>query len=307
MLNIILGHLHKIIKPLFVISSLLGLQHFGFMDDFLDKNTIFRLDTPKLIFIGLAVIMAGGWMVEYFVHKMWAVITPIQDRVTYIEGEIVYALSITFGATFMYVMWFGGPLAASVEVIKWTALATLPSLAIGWMIKNWQEALSPYIGTAEAEEITPKQKQGFWQGLVAYLVAATIFSACIIISLQAIFYIRAGQIIDWMILIPSCLGLTFICLVLFGHSVVSLGHRVLTAIDIEFEYEKVNQFFAYTLGCLTCSTVIIVSSLGVKYFNNPESLSAWWTYAVAYVIIVICLVLAGIGFGVSYPTSERRI
>lgn len=307
MLHKTLGHLHWFIRPILVLLSLLGLQHYGLMDVFLEKNPIFRLDTPKLIFIGFIFIIFSGLIVSSVISKTWNTFTPIKDKATYIEDELCYAISISLGTAIMYIAWLRGTSVGAVDVIKWAALASLPSIAIGWLIRNWQETLHPQIDNVNPDNITVMNKTGFAARCFAYVAGALVFGAAVILSLQAVFYIGNGQNIDWRLLAPFCFGASFLSLVLCGTIVVNLGHKILGVIGIEFEHEKVNQSIAYALGCLTSMTVVVAITLGVVYFQKPDSLLSWSSYAVAYLIITLCLLLASASFGCLYPASRQTL
>jgi len=138
---------------------------------------------------------------------------------------------------------------------------------------------------------------------ISYMAGAIVFSLGIIVTVQGFLYLTTGAMINWLLVAPACLGFSFFTLVIFGNSVVGLGHNILSILDTEFEHEKVNEGIAYLLGSWAILTVILIFNIGKTYLTNPEKLLSWTIYGGAYVMMLLCFILASISYAAFYPKS----
>lgn len=300
-----LGYLHDFGRPILILTMLIMFQRLGLLDSLLEKNQFLRIDSFNDILIATIFIVMGRWAVGGFVSKIWNHITPITDKATYIESELCYSISVALGGALFCILWVNNSLMSFPAIIGILILASWPVILFGWSIQIWREKLSPYIQTVQAEDNSEINDRHFWKRSFAYLIAALVFNLAIILCIQAILLVKTGTVHSWWSIASSCSILTFLTLVIFGRSVVALGHWGLTRMNIRISNEKRHYSLAYMFGYMIVLTVFTGLALFSMYSTNPESVLSWWAYGVAYLIIAFCAMLAGFSFGY-FHTPPRQ-
>jgi len=303
-----LGHINGIIRPVTITIVLLTLQKLGLLDLFLEQNPKLRVDSLAKIFTALLLIVTGYWAVDTSVSHIWNRLTPVQNKATYIEDELCYSLAVSLGTAVFCMIWLIQPLSVATKIFGLVSLASWPGILIGWLIQRWREKLSPHINNVKPEDIPSLQEEHFWKRRFAYIIAAIVFNIASILSIQAILLFRSGQFGDWWSIISSCSSITFITLVLFGKFIVELGHKVLRLLSFKIGNERRRHSLAYASGYMTFLAVIVGITLTAMYFGNQaESMLSWWAYALSFIIISGCALLAGVSFGYLYTPPRQAL
>lgn len=294
-----------------VFSGLLWMQHSGVIDGFLERSPGLRVDTAQDFYSAVFLICLGRLAVTQGISKLWNHITPIRDRTTFIEGEIVDAASFSAGAAVFILVFLGQGVLVSLQAGALVGIAALPALALGWAIQHVRARIWP-VGEAvkvanyehvEAEIV--RNAQGFWRSHFAYFIAAVVFNVCVVGIIAAIVFLKTGGGAGVSAIAFSCTVATFVTLVIFGKIIVGLGHKCLSILRVPVLSERLRHTLAYALGYLVILSVFVALCLWGQHATNPAALFPWWAYAVAYGVIAISAVLAGLCFARFYtPISE---
>ncbi len=286
-------------RPLLNLIFLYLLQEAGLLNTFLEQAPILEINSLGQFFIAYILMLFGGWSVEIAIQKIWNKLSSISE-VTLIETELSYAISTAIGTAVFSMISLMVPFFIAIQIVGLILFISWPSIFMGWILFKWIYKHNPDI-REEIENSPPAQTNDeFWRKVAAYIVAAIVFNTATILSIQAILYLRSGKVVDWWILSSSCTTMTFITLVAFGSFIVKLGHKLLTVLNVKGMNERKRHSFAYIIGYMIILTVVASLTLLAQYLTNPDQIMAWWAYSLAYLIIAMCAVIAGISFGRFY-------
>ena len=286
-------------RPLLNLILLYLLQEAGLLNTFLEQASILEINSLGQFFIAYLLMLFGGWSVEIAIQKIWNKLSSISE-VTLVETELSYAISTAIGTAIFSMIWLMVPFFIAIQIVGLILFISWPSILMGWILFKWLYKNNPEIREGIENSPPAKTNDRFWQKGAAYIIAAIVFNTATILSIQAILYLRSGKIADWWVLSSSCTTMTFILLVAFGSFIVKLGHKLLTLLNVKVMNERKRHGFAYIIGYMTILTVVVSLTLLAQYLTNPDQIMAWWAYSLAYLIIAICAVIAGISFGRFY-------
>ena len=287
-------------------GALFLLQHSGLLDVFLAQNPRLRVDSLSNFGSAVLLIAVGRFAVVNGVSRIWNHLTPVRDRTTLLEGELIDALAFIFGAGLFSIIFMGLALSVSVQVSGLVALASLPTIMFGW---SHQRAWQHFYPVDEAEKAAAFEKieaeiernsPNFWRPYIAYIVAAFVFNICTTGIITAIVFARTGELSGLNAIAASCSFLTFMTLVVFGKFIVGLGHRILTLLKIPVLKERSRHTLAYASGYIVFLTFFVVICFMGQSAQNPDNLMAWWAYGGAYIIVALSALIAGNCFGRIY-------
>lgn len=287
-------------------GALFLLQHSGLLDVFLGQNPRLRVDSVSSFGSAVLLIAVGRFAVVNGVSRIWNHLTPVRDRTTLLEGELVDALAFILGAGFFSIIFLGLGFSVSVQVGGLVALASLPMVVFGWSLQRIWQHFHPVDEADKAavlehvEAEIAKNAPNFWRPYIAYVVAAIVFNFCTVGVIAAIIFARTGELSGLNAIATSCSFLTFMTLVVFGKFIVGLGHRILTLLKTPVLKERSRHALAYASGYIAFLTFFVVICLMGQLAQNPDSLMAWWAYGGAYLIIALSALIAGNCFGRIY-------
>lgn len=165
-----------------------------------------------------------------YVFALWTKITPIKDRVTYFENELVFLFSVFLGTSFfLYLAQPIHPVSALCLGISLTAVM-IPFCVLVWALNSIfaplsKRDLSEIVKNAQQfREYTPN----FWNNVMAYSMAVITSSLTIIFAIFTTSFAN-GHGIPHLNHVPFMSALTFIFMSIITAPLFILLGRLLIA------------------------------------------------------------------------------
>lgn len=270
-----------------------GFLSFGSAEAATASNTLYL----GVFTIGLTSPFAGQWAFAPF----WQKITPIKDRITYFENEIVFVGSTLISVSTALFFWGFVPISKALTVTAWAILAASPLFFLIWLTKS---TLTPLKYKNTSDQVAAAQNfrdetPYFWKNALAYLITALVSSLMLTLMLMLVIIMRGGQIQ----LGTGCLSFgSLIMMNLIAAPIYIWIGRKIKPQDHE------PKGLHYSLGAITFLTVIVVLNIPVIFRSTFKSgqmidmqavLNAW-PFGVAYGLIVMSYIAGGFVFSKSY-------
>ena len=241
--------------------------------------------------MGILGPIAGQWLFAPF----WQKITPITDKVTYLEDEIVFAGSALLGVSAALFFWCMIPIFEAIRITLWALLAALPAFFLIWLKKS---TLSPLKYQDKSEAVAAVQNfrdetPYFWNNLIAYVATALISALVLTIILFLIISLRGGT----FALRAQCITFTSLLVlnIISAPFYVWIGRKVRPR-DTE------SKGIHFTLGAISSLTLIVLFNIP-KIFENSidlDSILRAWPFAASYCVIVMSYIGGGFTFSKLY-------
>jgi len=273
-------------------------------DSFIHNASPFKV----LIAIALLVWVATNSMLQ-LVAELWAKITPLKNKPTFIEDEIIHVLSNLFGITIFTAIFLKLGLADLPIIVPVLLLASLPSSFIAYvhMRLNAKAFLNSDGELIVDENIKHDESddnidcQGFDPSslnILAYLVASTIFALTLAISVCIIIFLKTGlqpdKFISIIISIFMACGLTAIFVTAFGHAILPLGVKIKTKLNMTPGETRTGIASTWFLGFMTITTIFVVIFGGVRPPSSLGALLASWHLWVTYILFGVSSYVGGL-------------
>lgn len=304
-------------------------QSIGFGSDLWLQETSLRLDTLRAASICWTFIVFGVAACSKSVSGIWNRLTPINDRATFIEISLVWALSATIGLSIFALVFLGVSPLNLPMLFLYCALAAVFCIPFDYALTRWlafaaqrdAQSAKTAPGQSSASEtslsevesikrdINPaRNEKNFWRRRLSFLLAAIAFNAATLIAICAILLVKQGSLPNMSFLTASggfeCKVVTLVTMTLFGRPVFQIGKSVLKRLGVSAVSSRLHNATAYFLGFSIVTAIVVSLTQGAIWFSGSD-LMPLWSLATAYLIVSMCFVLSAIVFAWSHGGSDN--
>lgn len=260
--------------------------------------------TP-LLFLGLMLIGTfGAGSGSIIFAPFWQKITPIKDRSTYFENEIVFAGSSLLGTSFIIYVFVMVPPLEAIYTVALALAATSPVMLLLWRLIS---RLRPLEEKHTAEQLDAFQEfqaqtQHYWRNGLAY-ISASLTTAMTVLALLYAILISKGTIIHTGAALSTALGMT-IMFIIISPVLLGIGRKV-------FRNDETPKGRHYAVGGIGLITVLLViNAKGIipdgtfqsGVFNAEAAMTAW-PIIVTYFMFALSFLLGGLVFSLLYKPT----
>lgn len=237
------------------------------------------------------------------VLKTWNKITPLKDKPTFIENEIVYILSVLFGVPIFAAIF----LKVGHNDIPFFMLillaAALPGSLGTYLFQrlNKETILASSDEVVESDDLEENDVQGFNPAtltILAYLTASSIFAVTLALSVLFIVFLRIGfqpdKLIPITVSILTLCGSTVLLLTIFGHAILPLGMKIKTTFNVIPGETRGSIASTWVLGFMAIVTVFVVIFGGLRPPSSVNAFITSWHLWVTYALFIISSYVGGL-------------
>jgi hypothetical protein len=272
----------------------------GFLRAITPNSPIHNISVLNAFISVFLFVWAAPSSVYRLVAQIWNKITPLRDKPTIIENEIVYILSVLCGITLFSAIFLNITLKDIPKLITILTIASLPGSLCAYILQRMN--MQTLFAAQKEEVIVEKDDiQGFDPSslnILAYLAVATIFTLTLAISVCLVIYLRVEFQLDKFIpiaisIFTTC-GFFTLLLTIFGHIILPFGVKVKTKLNMAVTETRVGIASTWFLGLMTIVTIFLIIFGG---FRAPRSLDAFlssWHLVVTYILFCASAFVAGL-------------
>lgn len=226
---------------------------------------------------------------------LWQKITPIKNRVTYFEDEIVFIGSTMVGLSASLFFWGITSISEGLQISFWSVLAATPVFFLVWLTKATLTPLDT-IDTSEANAAAQTfraETPHFWNNALAYVISGIITALILTLSLILIIRFKGGSFAVG----SGCLS--FISITLMN----TLAAPLFIWIGRKFRPRDTSPNGLHlSIGAVVFLTVIVALNAPVIFKNGTDlqGVLGAWHFGVAYCLMVLSYVGGGIAFSKLY-------
>ena len=301
-----------------------GSLYFLFRSDTLAQligTNILEETSPIFILLGAYFIAS---LVPVHTFKLclnfWNKVTPLKDKPTFIETELVYLLSVVPATSIILLLGLKIPLQSFILLNCLIFVTALPTIIICYLacrifLKSaikMAEIAAELTETEIKTDLENSEEHNYLETpentLIPFLLAALIF--CLVISLMVtvvVFMRGAGFHVKIFTSTMSLCAITIILLTFLGQNILNIGASIQTRLGMTPFTSKRSIASAWVLGIMISLTgfILLFSS-----HRLPTSLTGWleaWPSVVAYGIIVLGSLLSGIVLSLFYKKKPLSV
>lgn len=248
---------------------------------------------------------------------LWNKITPLKDKPTFIETEIVYLLSVIPAISLILLALLKAPLTSVLSLSGLVLAAALPAVAICYLtcrlfLKSAAETaeLSAQMAEAALEtQLNEAAEHGVLEApenkFIYFFFSALIFAVSISLMVTVAVLMRGGGFQPKIF--TSVMGLsavTIMLLTVFGQSTLNFGASIQKLMGISPFKSRRSIATAWTLGIMISATAFILIFSGHRL---PMTLGGWleaWSLVAAYGIITLGCLLSGVVLSLFYKKKS---
>jgi len=258
-------------------------------------------DSRSIAYLIIAVIVGTG-LFYISIGDIWNKITPVQDRSTFIETEIIYLLNLAFGVTFISLIAFSVDFTHLPALFGWCFLSSLPSMGVGYLTARiYRRTIllaNPDLMPDNLIPAAPLSKDPyFWINRFAFLFGAIAFHLFMAISILATIWVKTGILSGSLHVILTCGTGSLILFSLFGSLMLTIGQWSLARLGIQSQSARINDGLGLFTGIMIFTSFCAALALLPILFNDPSAVLDVGDHGVAYIIIGFCAAGAGTVFG----------
>jgi len=250
----------------------------------------------KVLYFGLFLLGTFSPSVGHLVFApFWQKITPIKDRTTYAENEIVFIGSTLIGVTAALFFWVMIPVPQAFRISFWAVLAGLPVFFLVWLTNA---TLSPLEFRDTSHDIAEAQAfrdetPHFWNNGLAYLIAAASTAVVLTSALFLVLKLK-GVTFDVGDGCLSFVGLIFTNLIA-APLFIWIGRKLRPR-------DNSPNGFNLSLGAIVFLTIIVALNAPAIFKNGFDlnGIADAWPVGVAYGMMVLSYISGGIAFSRFY-------
>lgn len=286
-------------------------QKIAFVQTFLFQEPVLWIDSFNRALSCCMLIIFGNMACEKPVSDVWNRLTPLQDKPTYIENDLVYFLSAALGFSIFCVVFLGVSFVHSPYLFGGVLLASVACLPIRYSLTRWIENVALPIPQEELPEDEtsnevappPHKEANFWRRRFSFLIAAVAFQILVALAIWAIMAVKSGLVSFQSIIgedgFWECTIVTMILMSIFGSAVTKIGQSTLSRMNVAFESLRKQNALAYFLGFSIVTFVVVSITIGCMWGAGAK-IGTLGAYSLAYIIISACFALAAIVFSWTY-------
>ena len=224
----------------------------------------------------------------------WEKITPIKDRITYFEGEIVFIGSALIGVSAAFFFWVLIPPLTAVQITLWALMATSPVFFLMWLIKSTLDPLDAHDTSSQvaAAQDFRDQTPHFWNNATAYVITAVV-SALVVTLTILLLSIYRGASLNVGTGCTSVISMVILNLIA-APIYIWIGGKLRPA-------KRNAKGSNYTIGGILILTIIVGLNVpiilkmvaGPDQILAPQSLLNAWPFAAAYLLICLSYMAGG--------------
>lgn len=257
-----------------------------------------------MLYFGIFLLGASSpSMGLYAFAPFWAKVTPIKNRSTYIENEIVFIGSTLIGLSAALAVWFQIPIFYAVKTSAFAVMIALPALFLIWLAKS---TLSPLRDLDTSADVASAQSfrdetPYFWNNALAYILSGVVSSFVFTLIFFLVITLNDGTFATaagWKIF-PGMMIANTIAAPIY----IWIG-RKLRPQDTNprgLHYTLGGILFVSFILCLSLPNVFR-STLDVDGHFGMGTILKAWPFAVAYILLILSYVGGGIVFSKFYKS-----
>lgn len=267
------------------------------------------VEPSNMLYLGLMLLgtfapSVGQWPIS----RLWEKITPVKDRVTYAEDEIVFIGSAILGISGTLFFWVLIPPLSAIKISLWVLMAISPVLFLIWFLKSTFAPLDMLDTTADvkAAQDFRRETPNFWANLMAYFIAALVSALVITLTIVTVSMSRGGAI-DFgtgCVSVVSMVITNLIAAPIF----IWIGGKFIPS-------KKDAKGLFYTLGGTVFATVIFVVNLpkilqvssGIDSPIEPQAIINAWPFVAAYLLIILSYMAGGLTLSKLYKPRPAAL
>ena len=262
---------------------------------FLTRDIAQPDDVSKMLYIGLFLLgVTSPTMGQWAFAPFWQKITPIKDRITYIENVIVFIGSALLGVSAALCIWVVVSPLAAVRISLWALMAILPILFLIWLIKATLDPLSTHDTSSQvaAAQDFRDQTPYFWKNAIAYVATAVVTALVISLTIWLLLLYRGGSI-NFGTGCTSVISMIIVNLIA-APLFIGIGSKLLPRKNDAkgLKYSIGGIAFLTVIACLNLPMILkTVSEPG--HLMNQETLLNAGPFAAAYILISLSYMAGG--------------
>lgn len=301
-------------RPFLFLVMLAFLQDSGLIDFFLAANPYLDFTNLKVLFFSYICIHGGAQLANPIVSQIWNKYTPIQDRATYIEGELIYVLSAALSPPLMGFCFFQLSVVSALQLSAILLLISPLVVGFGWRVGKWLAAMAAEqaklvqpveprrTDRASQSQSQPQPQPSFKHAIKAHAFAALTFLFIISAAVYLFAAVKTGVMPDAKLLFAFFSPPTVAIFIMGGAIFVSVGRALQKIIKLNVASQRLKNVLDYNIGFMA---ILVVFSVPTFLLNVQTSPSTAWSLWAAFGMMIVAIMLSGIIYSYFYTAKAK--
>lgn len=250
--------------------------------------------------------------VYVLVSQLWNKVTPLKNKPTLIENEVVYVLSVLSGIPVFTAVFLNTTFGDLPALLGLLLLTALPGSICSYFFQrmNRETLLTPKKEDHNKNEAEENSSAPILN-IMAYLTAAIIFAIALTISSGIVVFLKIGwqpSLLSPIVLsIASISGSSVLLLTLFGHLILPFGVKIKSKLGLRENDTRIGIATSWVLGVMTIVTICLIFFGGIRPPRSMDALIASWHLWTTYGLFGLSSFLGGLALRAFYKPKSVSV